>query len=307
MLPYRHLGACAFFLLFLAGCGGAPVAPRTGSLTDARKNAPMMTKAAGIPPSPVDAPAPPFMLSHYESPVGLLAAYVTSDPGDGRKHPAILWITGGDCNSIGDVWSEAPANNDQTAGAFRKAGIVMMFPSLRGGNQNPGKREGFWGEVDDVLAARKTLAQLPYVDPARIYLGGHSTGGTLALLVSESSDQFRAVFSFGPVEDVRGYPGEYTPFDTSNKNAAELRSPGYWLHTIKSPTFVFEGTGGNIDALRTMSKSTSNTKVTFYPIPGDHFTILGPTNRLLAQKVLADTGATCNISFAADELARAQR
>ena len=36
------------------------------------------------------------------------------------------------------------------------------------------------------------LAAQPYVDPARIYLGGHSTGGTLALLVAECSETFRA-------------------------------------------------------------------------------------------------------------------
>ena len=30
-------------------------------------------------------------------------------PDDGKKHPAIIWITGGDCNSIGDVWSRSLA------------------------------------------------------------------------------------------------------------------------------------------------------------------------------------------------------
>ena len=59
---------------------------------------------------------------------------------------------------------------------------IMMFPTLRGGNTNPGAREYLLGEVDDVLAAAEHLARLPYVDPQRIYLGGHSTGGTLALL-----------------------------------------------------------------------------------------------------------------------------
>lgn len=55
----------------------------------------------------------------------------------------------------------------------------MMFPSLRGGNDNPGVKEGFLAEVDDVLAAADFLGKQNYVDPGRIYLGGHSTGGTL--------------------------------------------------------------------------------------------------------------------------------
>jgi len=61
------------------------------------------------------------------------------------------------------------------------------------------------GEVDDVLDATTYLEKQPYVDSHRIYLGGHSTGGTLALLAAECSDRFRTVFSFALVEDVSVY------------------------------------------------------------------------------------------------------
>src|SRR5262245_41604139 len=48
---------------------------------------------------PVDEPPPRvFQKVHYDSPVGKLAAYLTPDPKDGKKHPAVVWITGGDCN-----------------------------------------------------------------------------------------------------------------------------------------------------------------------------------------------------------------
>ena len=43
----------------------------------------------------------------------------------------------------------------------------MLFPSLRGGNQNPGVKEGFFGEVDDLLAAANFLAKQGFVDPNR--------------------------------------------------------------------------------------------------------------------------------------------
>src|SRR2546430_17631493 len=105
-----------------------------------------------------------------------MAAYLSPDPRDGKKHPAIIWITGGDCNSIGDVWSPAPRANDQTASAFWKAGIIMMFPSLRGGNDNPGLKEGFFGEVEDILAAADFLAKQEDVDAKRNYLGGPRPG-----------------------------------------------------------------------------------------------------------------------------------
>ena len=312
-------------LLFLAGCrpqagssgpgaGGTSAGPGKGAerpptLGEARKGFVTKIVRRGGEKEPVEEPPPRvFRKVTYDAAPGKLAAYLTPDPKDGKKHPAIVWITGGDCNSIGDVWSEAPAKNDQTASAYRKAGIVMMFPALRGGNDNPGTKEGFLGEVDDVLAAADFLAKQPYVDPARIYLGGHSTGGTLVLLVAESSDKFRAVFSFGPVSDVGGYGPEYCPFDLRNPKEVELRSPGKWLHGIRSPTFVFEGAAGrsNVDELRAMARISTNAKVRFYPVRGaDHFRLLAPVNRLVASKILTDDGPTTNLSFTEDELNQA--
>jgi dipeptidyl aminopeptidase/acylaminoacyl peptidase len=251
-----------------------------------------------------------FRLIRYDSPAGKLAAYLTPDPGDGRKHPAIVWITGGDCNSIGDVWSPRPRDNDQSAGAYRRSGIAMMFPSLRGGNDNPGRHEAFLGEVDDVLAAADYLGRLDYVDPGRIYLGGHSTGGTLVMLVAASSDRFRAVFSFGPVDDVGGYSSDITPFDTSNPKEIEIRSPGRWLDAVRCPLFVLEGTGwsGNIAALRSMARASKNPRIRFLPVQGvNHFSILGPANELIAAKILADDGPTTRIAFTEEELDRIGR
>lgn len=256
------------------------------------------------------APAPPagvFELIRYDAPIGKLAAYVTPDPRDGARHPAIVWISGGDCNSIGEVWDGAPRANDQTAAAYRKAGIVMMFPSLRGGNDNPGRREGFYGEVDDVLAAADHLAALPYVDPQRIYLGGHSTGGTLAMLVAETSGRFRAVFAFGPIYDPRGYGGAFLYHDERIAKEDELRSPGRWLADVTSPLFVIEGVEGssNIESLRAMRESTGNRLIHFVPVPGaDHFSVLAPANDLLVAKVVADTGATSAITFNGADIAR---
>jgi acetyl esterase/lipase len=250
-----------------------------------------------------------FTIVKYGSQVGDLSAYLTPNPADGKKHPAIVWITGGDCNTIGDVWSPRPADNDQSAAPYRQAGIVMMFPSLRGGNQNPGVEEKFLGEVDDVIAAADYLAKQPYVDPARIYLGGHSTGGTLALLVSESTDRFRTVFSFGPVSTINAYgpPTVDLPFDVFEPSEVYIRSPSTWLWCIKSPTFVFEGKDepSNADSVDFMSHSKLlSPAVHFHLINGTtHFSILTPMNRLIAQKILKDDGPTTNIDFSDADLA----
>jgi dipeptidyl aminopeptidase/acylaminoacyl peptidase len=264
------------------------------------------TRPGGQQPPGEAVPQPPpdvFRLVRYRSPVGDLPAYLTPDPGDGRKHPAIVWITGGDCNSIDAVWESAPRENDQTAAAYRTAGIVMMFPSLRGGNDNPGRREGFLGEVDDVAAAAQYLAAQPYVDPRRIYLGGHSTGGTLAMLVAEMTDRFRAVFAFGPVGDVRGYGGQFVYHQPGDPKESMLRSPGYWLDSVRSPLYVIEGTGGNIEALRALKANSTNPLIRFVAVPGvDHFAVLAPANEVIAAKILADTGPTAGITLSEQEM-----
>jgi dienelactone hydrolase len=258
------------------------------------------------------APEPPLAILRkvrYDSPVGKLAAYLTPNPNDGKKHPAIVWITGGDCNSIDEgCWQEGPPSNDQSASAFRKAGIVMMFPSLRGGNDNPGAPEGFFGEVDDVVAAAEFLSRQEFVDPQRIYLGGHSTGGTLALLVAECSDRFRAVFSFGPVNTADRYGPEYLPFDIANVREIQLRSPVLWLASIQTPVFVFEGTvePANVDALRSLARSSTNPHVHFVEAHGaNHLSILAPTTRLIAEKLLRDDGPVAELAFTQEEVGRA--
>ena len=310
----KHLMKLAGQLLLLSlittgirsPCQGGDQAPAT--LLGARENFRTKLLSQNTAKDPVEvAPRQIFLTVKYPAANGQLAAYLTPDPVDGKKYPAIIWITGGDCNSIGDVWSVAPRDNDQTAAAYRQARIVMMFPSLRGGNNNPGVKEGFLGEVDDVLAAAKYLQKQPYVDPKRVYLGGHSTGGTLALLVSECSSLFRAVFAFGPVGDVAGYGSAhgFVPVDLRNRQEVRLRSPGYWLPSIQSPTWVLEGTEGNIDPLRAMARTSTNAKVRFVEIKGaNHFAVLAPINEFIARQILQDTGAECSITLSTGEVNR---
>ncbi|VTR97802.1 prolyl oligopeptidase family serine peptidase [Tuwongella immobilis] len=280
------------------------------SLTEARQGfqTTLLPSEPASKPTPVQKPpAEIFSLVQYDAPPGKLAAYLTPDPKDGKKHPAIIWITGGDCNTIdAGCWKDAGILGGQSASEYRKAGLMMMFPSLRGGNDNPGKKEGFLGEVDDVLAAAAFLRTQPFIDPNRIYLGGHSTGGTLALLTAASSDAFRAVFSFGPVEDILRYGIDNTAFSLQNPTELQLRSPINWLHSIRSPVFVFEGeSNGNAAALRTMAKRSLNPKLQFFVVPGaNHFNILGPTNQLLAKKLLQDAGPECNLTLTAAEVNR---
>jgi dipeptidyl aminopeptidase/acylaminoacyl peptidase len=308
------VAACVVF----AGCDktaktDSPAVPRhVLTLTQARHGfVTKLIRAENIGESVPEPPPELFRSTNYESPIGMLAAYVSPPPPDRQKHPAIIWLVGGFSSSIGEIaWTPGPPKNDQSASVFRNAGIIMMYPSLRGGNQNPGHLEGFYGEVDDVLAAADYLAKLDYVDTNRIYLGGHSTGGTLALLVAECPNRFRTIFCFGPVSDVRGYGQENVPFDVSNHLEATLRAPINWLDCINNPTFVFEGDGSpsNIDELALLTQNNRNPLVHFLPVAGGtHFSILQPISKLVAAKILGDSGPTSNITFAGSQLSESMR
>lgn len=262
------------------------------------------------------APAKLFQTIRYPSAVGNLAAYLTHDPGDGKKHPAVIWAHGGFGGiNGGSFWAKPDRNNDQTASAFREKGLVLMIPSWRGENDNPGRFELFYGEVDDLLAARDYVAKLPFVDPDRVYLAGHSTGGTLTLLAATATDRFRAAFSFGGAPDLgtvladgNGYGN--TPFDVQDEEEAYFRSATNFARAIQRPTFYFEGCRGGYsngycpDADLMMANAVlTNAPFQAFALPwGDHFSILHKTTRQVAAKIVADTGPACNIAFTKEEL-----
>ncbi len=256
---------------------------------------------------PATPPADIFSLIRYPAKDGDMAAFLTPDPKDGKKHPAVIWLIGG-YGGIGDddfFWTEQPKENDQTGSAFRKAGLVTMIPSFRGENNNPGKYEMFYGEIDDLESARQYLASLPYVDPNRIYLAGHSTGGTRVLLGSEALTGFRASFSLGGIPDLKkrvemGKMMVAVPFNQNNPEEFRLRSPGLFITSIKSPMFYFEGEDyywPEFDDLKSKAID-KNLPLYIYEIKGaDHFNIISPVTEMIAQKIVEDTAEKVNISF----------
>lgn len=257
------------------------------------------------PPLPAPPAGAPLELIEYPSEVGRLGAYITPDPGDGERHPAIVWITGGRSNTLGDMWTPVPRNNDQSAAAYREAGIVLMLPTLRGGNQNPGNIEIMFGEIDDILSAADYLAALPWVDPDRIYLGGHSVGGTTVFLAAEATDRFRAVFSFGPIADGTTYGYGLTPVDFSRLPNWErrLRSPIEWMDSVSSPLFVIEAVNGNGRHLEEMQRRNSNSNIRFTLLSqGSHFSILAPVNEVIAQRILIDNVANGPFEMSTDHI-----
>ncbi len=60
-----------------------------------------------------------------------------------------------------------------------KAGFVLIASDYR--FHGPTSRQDQWGgaDLDDVLNVVLAVRLLPYVDPARLFMLGHSRGGTM--------------------------------------------------------------------------------------------------------------------------------
>ena len=101
-----------------------------------------------------------------------LKAWISGHGQTDEKLPAVLFLHGG---------FEFGAADWDMALPYWEAGFVVMAPMLRGENGQHGTFSFLYNEVDDVLAAAEYLANRPEVDSTRIYLAGHSAGGTLTL------------------------------------------------------------------------------------------------------------------------------
>lgn len=244
-----------------------------------------------------DLPAKPpegIELVRYAAPTGEANGFLARGTAGEGRHPAIVWITGGfPCGGASEsVFEPGDYDNDQSAHPYRAEGVLTLYPSLRGTHGVPGSQELFLGEVDDVLAALAYLRSRPDVDPDRVFLGGHSTGGTLALLVSAVTNDFRAVFALGPVARANDYSGRFLPYDAGSKAENLVRSPIHHLDGIRTPTFVFEGdTEANADSLEELRAASKNRAVRYAVVRNaDHFSYLSPLNRTLARAIQADVG-----------------
>lgn len=297
--------AVILFLAFIALSALALFAPESAS-----KSNDLLEARAGFStlliPSRIQADGPPeqpppgvFNLVRYPSPAGNLAAYLTPAPKNipaGR--PAILWLKGGWGGIGGFLWDR---ESGEAPTAFREAGFVVMCPSFRGENDNPGRIEAFYGEVDDVLAAYHYLAALPYVDRERVYIAGYSTGGTLAILASMASVKPRAVFSFGGRLDTASYlriKGMLAamPFNWLNSAEIRLRNPIEFAASLKTPLYCFEGEDyADPEAFLLMERGAREHKKNYagYIIRhADHFNYVPLATYWLADALLQDRAGT---------------
>jgi hypothetical protein len=230
-------------------------------------------------PSPQDyypeTPPPGVDVVRYRSEGRLLTAWVSLPAGPG-PHPALLYCHGGFAFGASDMEDCRP---------FVDAGYVVMVPTWRGENGNPGHFELFLGEVDDARAAAQWLAEQPTVDADRVYAFGHSAGGGIAAVLSLLEDvPVQITGSAGGVYDHDTFLGwsDIVPFENTPEERSRRLLVGNIRH-MQRPHIAYYGTQDfGFDG--TVAKAADEAQAAGMPdmfqgesVPGDHFTSLQPS------------------------------
>lgn len=166
--------------------------------------------------------------------IELVAWLSQYEPGQTLK-PAVLFLHGGNATGDGHWALMKP---------YWEAGFVVLLPSFRGENGQQGNYSGFYDETSDALAAASYLENLPGIDRGRLFLAGHSNGGTLSLLASMTR-KFRASVPISAGVNSWRYFNRYSDeicFDDRNEEEFIMRSSVCFGPSLKCPTLLLRGT-----------------------------------------------------------------
>lgn len=223
----------------------------------------------GPSPQPFDNQPPPAGVQEVDYTSGnlRLKAWVARPPGDSPA-PAVVFAHGGFAYGAEDFEMARP---------YLNAGFAVIAPMLRGENGLPGNYTMFYDEVDDVVAAGEYLRSLPHIDAARVYLAGHSVGGTLAMLAAQASPMFRASASFSGSPDQITFCqawSEIVPFDPRVVAEYEMRSPLSYAASFKAPARLYYATreiyGADTELTARIAREAGR-DVQAQEVRGDHF------------------------------------
>ena len=154
-----------------------------------------------------------------------------------KQYPVVIFLHGG--FSFGEEdWTMTQQ--------YRDSGFVVFSPMLRGENGQRGIFTMFYDETDDVIASIKYLKSLPFIDAERIFLSGHSVGGTIVMLTAMLTTEIKAAASFSGSPDQMiyckyGIPTKIIPFDTNDVREFEMRSPLSYAGSFKVPMRIYYG------------------------------------------------------------------
>jgi uncharacterized protein (DUF952 family)/acetyl esterase/lipase len=160
-------------------------------------------------------------------------------------HPAIIYNRGG--------FREYGSLEGWEVALFAEAGYVSVASQYRGNAGSEGREEFGGSDVADVLNLVTLLKGLPYVDPDRIGMMGHSRGGMMTYLALKEdclagTRDIKAAASVGGVADLfmhyerKSYIARMvgaTP--KQNPKRYESRSAIRWPELIDAPLLIQHG------------------------------------------------------------------
>jgi dipeptidyl aminopeptidase/acylaminoacyl peptidase len=240
----------------------------------ARRNFTTKLKRRGAAPQQFQKTVPPAGVRQveYQSNKLKLKGWLSDDPGDGKRHPAVVFLHGG--------WAFATQDWEDAA-PFVKAGFVLFMPMLRAENGNPGVYEGFFSEVNDAVTAGRFVAKLPYVDPDHIFVAGHSVGAVLTTLAAMVPSPYKAGAALSGYLDMKSWAvlesDDRVVFDAKDPEEVRLRNPMAFVASLRIPLFLFaEPTMQDVnkpfsDRAKQLGKECELTVV-----PGNHMTMVAP-------------------------------
>jgi dienelactone hydrolase len=222
---------------------GAPV-QKSDYATERKRFKTRLIRYGPSPQSPeetdsADAPPPGVTQIFFNSGNLTLKAWINKpNEKNNKKHPAIIFLHGGLAFGKGD-WDMAKP--------FRDSGFVVITPILRGENGQKGIFTFLYDEINDAIATAACARRQRYIDRNRIYLAGHSDGGTLALLTAMSCGYFKKAASLSALPDqvscyAFGIDPKLIPFDTTDRREFQMRSPMEYARSFKCSARLYYGT-----------------------------------------------------------------
>ena len=187
--------------------------------------------------------------------------------GDGDRDEHYPYVRAGMVVVAYELDGQSARGNDSDAETIRTA---REFMAADGGLKN----------AQDALDY--ALANVPEVDPSRIYVAGHSSAATVALHVAQNEPRVAACLAYAPATDLRSgmnaglfraLGAEIDGYDafldgySPQPNAAKLQCPLFLFHADDDQTIPKAEVTAFADAVR-----ATNSKLTFYEVKsGGHY------------------------------------
>jgi dipeptidyl-peptidase-4 len=218
----------------------------------------------------------------------------------GRRYPTVVMVYGGPgVQMVLDTWAPRLLWQHLADRGF----VVFQLDNRGSAGRGPGFQAPIFHhlgkvELEDQLAGVDALAAMPFVDPSRVAIYGHSYGGFMAAqAMLAAPTRFKVGIAGAPVTDWRLYDTGYTEryMGTPAENptgyaetelahlAPHLAGKLLVLHALMDENVHFDHTAHLIDALVAASK-----RFDLFVFPGERHGYRNPAARRYAMRRVVD-------------------